>query len=316
MPGRRIAALVAAGQLSPVEVTEHFLGRAEDVAGRLRCFQELDAPGAREQARVAERAVLAGDPLGPLHGVPVGVKANVPVAGFGLYALFGETKPPVRVTRDAAVVRRLRDAGAVVMGTTVVPGMGQGNLRDAAGEATPDLSCHPRNPWDLEQSARVVERRERRGGGRRGPSGGDRHRWRGSTRLPAAWCGVVGLHPTLGRVPGLGRGASGWSTSVGPITRDAVRHRPGAASDRRTRWRHRRVPPRRAARLPGRHRLGGGGLRTAWTDDFGFARTYPGPESERVLEVVRTRPPDRLRELGAVGGANGRGWRTGGRTRQ
>ena len=221
LPAWRIAELVVTRQLSPVEVTEHMLGRAEEVEARLRCFQELDAPGALAQAAMAERAVLGGDPLGPLHGVPVGIKANVPIAGFGLYPLFGEAKAPVRVSRDAPVVSRLRDAGAVVLGSTVVPGMGLGALRGPSGATTTDLSHHPRNPWDPDRvpgsssagsaiavAAGVVPVAI-------GTDGG------GSTRLPAAWCGVVGLHPTMGRVPGLGRAASGWGTSVGPITRDA-----------------------------------------------------------------------------------------------
>jgi aspartyl-tRNA(Asn)/glutamyl-tRNA(Gln) amidotransferase subunit A len=298
LPAGRIAALVATGELSPVEVTEHFLGRAEDTAGRVRGFQELDAPGAKAQAAAAERAVLHGDALGPLHGVPVGIKANVPVAGFGLYPLFGETKPPVRVTRDAPVVSRLRRAGAVVFGTTVVPGMGLGNLRDPAGDPTSDLSWHPRNPWDLGR----VPGSSSAGSAAAvaagvlpvaiGTDGG------GSTRLPAAWCGVVGLHPTLGRVPGLGRGASGWSTTVGPITRDAADAalvlQAVAGPHGGTVVSLQDDPP---DYLAGIH-SGVEGLRLAWTDDFGFARTYAGPESERVLDVVRS-AAGRLRELGA-----------------
>src|ERR1700722_18612440 len=90
-PAWHIRELVATCQVSPVEITEHFLGRAEELDGTLRCYQELDASGARPQAAQADRAVLDGEPLGPLHGVPVSIKASVPVSGFGIYAMLGET---------------------------------------------------------------------------------------------------------------------------------------------------------------------------------------------------------------------------------
>jgi Asp-tRNA(Asn)/Glu-tRNA(Gln) amidotransferase A subunit family amidase len=278
-PAWRIRDLIATRQLSPVEVTEHYLGRAEELNGALRCYQELDVQGAREQAAQAERAVRRGAEVGPLHGVPVSIKAHVAVAGFHVYAMFGEPKPPVRAARDAPVVDRLRRAGAIVLGTNTMPGMGPSQLRDEKGVPTTDLSHHSRNPWDLTR----VPGSSSAGGAAAvaagvipialGSDGG------GSTRLPAAWCGIVGLHPTMGRVPSGGRGASNWNTTLGPLTRDArdtaVALQAMAGPHGGTVLSLQDDPPDYLGGID----AGVEGMRFAWTDDFGFARTYAGPES-------------------------------------
>ncbi len=244
MSGRRIAALVAAGRLSPVEVTEHFLGRAEEVAGRLRCFQELDAPGAREQARIAERAVLAGDTLGPLHGVPVGVKANVPVAGLGLYALFGETKAPVRVTRrrgSSPPTARCRRRGD---GNDGRPGHGSGKPARRGGQRHARPFVPSSQPLGFDQSSRFLELGKRRGRRRRGPSHRDRDGWR---RVHAPAGCVVRCR---GSAPDPWPSARSRACCVG-VEHDGGsdhtrrrRRRRGAPSDRRTGWSDNRVTPR------------------------------------------------------------------------
>ena len=306
-PAWHIRELVATCQLSPVEITEHFLGRAEELDGTLRCYQELDASGARAQAAQAERAVLDGEPLGPLHGVPVSIKASVPVSGFGIYAMFGETKPPIPATRDAPVVQRLREAGAIIVGTNVLPGMGMPQLRDRLGQPSDDLANHSRNPWDLSR----VPGSSSAGGSAAvaagvipvaiGSDGG------GSTRLPAAWCGIVGLHPTLGRVPSGGRGTSGWNTTLGPLTRDArdtaVMLQVIAGPHGGTILSLQDDPPDYGAALD----EGVAGMRMAWTDDFGFARTYAGPESEEVVDVARS-GAQRFVELGAAVETTAESW--------
>src|SRR6266511_5600343 len=81
LPAVELAARIRAKDLSPVEVVEAVLGRIEALNPRLNAFCLVRADQAREQARSAEAAVLRGDRLGPLHGVPVSVKDNVPVAG-------------------------------------------------------------------------------------------------------------------------------------------------------------------------------------------------------------------------------------------
>jgi Asp-tRNA(Asn)/Glu-tRNA(Gln) amidotransferase A subunit family amidase len=298
-PGWLIRQFIAARELSPVEVTQHFLGRAEQLDTTLGCYQELDAAGAIAQATLAEKAVLSGEPIGPLHGVPVSIKSHIPVKGFGIYPMFGEPKPIAQATRDAPVVERLRDAGAVVMGTSVCPGMGLSQLRDRQGQPTTDLSLHSRNPWDRSR----VPGSSSAGGAAAvaagvlpiaiGSDGG------GSTRLPAAWCGIVGLHPTMGRVPSGGRGVSGWNTTIGPLTRDArdtaLVLQAIAGPHGGTILSLQDEPPDYLRSID----RGVEEMRFAWTDDFGFAGAYAGPESERVIRVVRD-GARRFTELGAA----------------
>src|SRR3954468_20382215 len=76
-PAWRLRELIGRREVSPVEVVEDLLGRAAELEGTVRCWQEPDADGARAAAKEAERAVLDGRDLGPLHGVPVGIKSNI-----------------------------------------------------------------------------------------------------------------------------------------------------------------------------------------------------------------------------------------------
>src|SRR5690606_39249549 len=77
MPAWRMREMIGSKDISPVEVTEHFLNRIEEVGDKLKAFMTVDHKGARAQAKAAEKAVLAGDPLGPLHGIPVSVKDHI-----------------------------------------------------------------------------------------------------------------------------------------------------------------------------------------------------------------------------------------------
>ena len=104
MPASEIRALIAKGDVSPVEVTDHFLGRIEDLDPKLHAFRSLDAAGERDQAKRAEDAVRSGDELGSLHGIPVSVKEHLAVAG---HPLMGAGFPEPISTRDALGVQRL-----------------------------------------------------------------------------------------------------------------------------------------------------------------------------------------------------------------
>jgi Asp-tRNA(Asn)/Glu-tRNA(Gln) amidotransferase A subunit family amidase len=88
-PAWQLRDLMASGELSPVEVTDHFLARIEKLDPVLRAFAHVDAAGARAQAARAQRAVADREPLGPLHGVPVSVKEHIAVAGLPLRRLAG-----------------------------------------------------------------------------------------------------------------------------------------------------------------------------------------------------------------------------------
>lgn len=182
------AAAVRAGRVDAVELTEACLARA-DATRDLGAFSHLDHAGARLQAAALSRQLAASGPRGPLHGVPVAVKDIIDVVG--LSTLGGSAVPDaVPAARDAPLVARLREAGAVVMGKTTTHEL-------AFGVTTPAAA----NPWDPRRSA----------GGSSGGSavavatgaafaalGTDTA---GSVRLPAAFCGVSGLKARHGSLP-------------------------------------------------------------------------------------------------------------------
>lgn len=208
--------LIGARQLSPVELLEACIARIEQVnpfvnAVTATCFER-----AQGEARAAEQAVMRGEPLGLLHGLPLGVKDLEPTAGL----LSTSGTPSLRnhvPAQDIELVRRLRAAGAIVAGKTNVPEMGAGaNSRNPVWGATG-------NPFDPNLNA----------GGSSGGSaaalaldmlpvctGSDTG---GSLRIPAAKCGVVGLRPSPGVVPSV-RKPMGWSpiSVVGPMGRSVA----------------------------------------------------------------------------------------------
>jgi len=188
------ARLVAARAVSPVELVEHALARIAAVNPALNCFCDVWHDDALDTARAAADAVARGDALGPLHGVPVAVKDTTPIAGHRttLGSVAFEHWVP---DHDAAIVRSLRRAGAIVVGKTTTPELAHTLITDSP------LLGTTRNPWGTERTP----------GGSSGGSaaavaagcvalaeGSDMG---GSVRIPAAWSGVVGLKPSLGRIP-------------------------------------------------------------------------------------------------------------------
>ena len=200
-------------ELSPVEVVDTVLRRIDALQPSVNAFITVTADEAMEAARRAERAVQEGGPLGPLHGVPFSVKDLVFTAGvrttMGSF-IFADQIP----AEDAVPVRRLREAGAILIGKTTTPEFGHKPLTDSP------LFGATRNPWDLSRTAGGSS-----GGAAAavasgqaplalGTDGG------GSIRIPAACCGVVGLKPTLGRVPHVHQADLFSTTSyIGPIAR-------------------------------------------------------------------------------------------------
>jgi len=200
-----LAELIRGKALSPVEITRAVLERLERMNTRLGAYVMVHAERALGEAGAAERAVMAGEPLGPLHGVPVSIKDNLWTAGdrttFGS-RLFAEFVAP----EDAPSVASLRAAGAIFVGRT--------NLPEFAWRGSTDnpLFGESRNPWDLTRTPGGST-----GGGAAavaaglGPLalGSD---GAGSIRIPASFCGLVGLKPTFGRVPMYpAAGATSWS---------------------------------------------------------------------------------------------------------
>src|SRR5918911_3829870 len=135
------ARLIAAKELSPIELTESRLGRIERLDGRLNSFIRVLADAARAEARAAEAEIAAGRYRGPLHGIPIGLKDIYETAGVPTTGHSKVMQDHVPKT-DAFSVKRLRDAGAIVMGTLATHEF-------AFGGPSFDLPWPPaRNPWD------------------------------------------------------------------------------------------------------------------------------------------------------------------------
>jgi aspartyl-tRNA(Asn)/glutamyl-tRNA(Gln) amidotransferase subunit A len=197
--------------ISPVELTRDCLARIESLNPKLNAFITVLADSALDQAHRAGQEIHRGNYRGPLHGIPIGLKDILDTAGIRTTAASAQYKDRIPA-EDAEVVRRLRAAGAIILGKQ--------NLHEFAygGSSLISFFGEIHNPWDI---SRIT-------GGSSGGSaasvasglgfaavGTDTA---GSIRLPAAYCGVVGLKPTYGRVSARGVVPLSWSYDhVGPI---------------------------------------------------------------------------------------------------
>ena len=180
-------------ELSAVEVVEAALERVERCNGEINAVVTIN-PRALDDARELERRAAKGGELGLLHGLPVGIKDVTPVAGLRTTygsPLFRDHVPD----EDALVVRRLRAAGAIILGKTNAPEFAAG------GNTFNEVFGRTRNPWNTERSAGGST-----GGGAAGLATGmialaEGTDLGGSLRIPASFCGVVGLRPSVGLVP-------------------------------------------------------------------------------------------------------------------
>jgi aspartyl-tRNA(Asn)/glutamyl-tRNA(Gln) amidotransferase subunit A len=266
LPATRLAAMIAARAISPVEVMDAVLARAERLDAVLNPFALRRFDAARDAARAAEAAVMAGAPLGPLHGVPITVKDSVAMRGLPTGNGSIAVEAPVAAA-DAVVVARVLAAGAIPIGKTTLPEFSHKVLTDSAATGV------TRNPWKLDRTP---------GGSSGGASaalaagiapiaigtdGG------GSIRCPAACTGVVGLKATPGRIPNeaMPDGFANYAFA-GPMTRrveDAalllsVMQGPDPADP----W---SLAPRSAVAPAPAVR----GLRIGWIEHFGRYRTDP-----------------------------------------
>jgi aspartyl-tRNA(Asn)/glutamyl-tRNA(Gln) amidotransferase subunit A len=265
-----LTSLIRRKVVSPVEVTDAVLTRLERLNPSLNCFCTVTADEARDAAVAAEVAVMTGEELGPLHGVPFSVKDVVwtrRVLTTGGSRLFADHVPD----EDAVVVERLKGAGGVILGKTNTPEFAHKGVTDSP------LFGITRNPWNLALTPGGSS-----GGAGAAVAGGlgpvavgtDSG---GSIRIPASFCGIYGLKPSFGRVPQF-PGFRGWETftHTGPMTRtvrdaalvlDAI-----AGPDDRDRY---SIPADAGPSFLESCDAGIAGLSVAWSADLGHGTVDP-----------------------------------------
>jgi aspartyl-tRNA(Asn)/glutamyl-tRNA(Gln) amidotransferase subunit A len=189
-----LASQIAARKVSPVEALGAALARLEATQPILNAFVAIDADGARRAAQAAEAAVMRGDKLGPLHGVPISVKDTIDVGG--LPASYGSLTMKGNIARaNAPSVERLRQAGAIILGKTATPEFGYtGTTRSLVHGTT-------RNPWNTaltpggSSGGAVASVAAGVTPVAIGTDGG------GSVRAPSSLTGLVGIKANFARVP-------------------------------------------------------------------------------------------------------------------
>ncbi len=271
-PASELRALIADKQVSPVELTQLYFDRIDRLDSQLNAYLTLTQDEAMQAAVAAEDAVMRGDALGPLHGVPISIKDLELTKGIRTTS--GSLVYKDRIPdEDSIVVERVKSAGAVILGKTNTPEFGhRGTTENLLGEP-----C--RNPWNTERTPGGSS-----GGAAAalaaglcaiatGSDGG------GSVRIPASFCGMYGIKPTQGRVPRYGGSAAvavvNQLSQSGPITRTvrdaAILLRALAGYDARDSGSLRDTPGDYLAAISRNI----SGLSMAWSADFGYAAVDP-----------------------------------------
>jgi aspartyl-tRNA(Asn)/glutamyl-tRNA(Gln) amidotransferase subunit A len=212
MPAVALADAIRAKDLSAVEVASAVLDRIAALEPKLNAFAYLAAEEALTAAEEADRALMKGKPIGPLHGVPVTIKDHEAVRGmpieYGTHLRRGDV-----AADDNAMVARLRAAGAIILGKTATPEFGW------MGVSRSPLTGVTHNPWKHGMNAGASSA----GAGVGAAAGyGPLHQGSdgaGSIRMPAHFCGVYGLKPSYGRIPQSPMAASDYTVHLGPLTR-------------------------------------------------------------------------------------------------
>ena len=268
-PAVQLRDLISTRQISPVDLTKLYLDRAESLNSKLNAFLTLAYDQAMKAATSAEKAVMRGDELGALHGLPVSIKDLEPTKGIRT-TMGSLTSKDMVPKEDSVVVRRIKNAGAIVIGKTNTPEFGlSGTTENRLGDP-----C--RNPWDTTRTTGGSS-----GGAAaaivsglcalsQGSDGG------GSIRMPASFCGVYGFKSTQGRVPRNDRAGvpitANQFNQWGPITRTvrdaALMLGVMAGYDSEDPSSLRSEPDRYLDATERDIR----GLRIAWSPDLGFAK--------------------------------------------
>lgn len=197
LPDLSAAELVVAYRdktLSPVDVVDAVLARIDAWEPKLQALYAYDPAGARQAAAQAARRWAEGRPLGPVDGVPVTIKENIATKGVPV-PLGTAATSLTPAAEDAPPAARLREGGAVILAKTTMPDYGM------LSSGLSSFHKLARNPWDLSKNPGGSSA----GAGAATAAGyGPLHLGTdigGSVRLPAGWCGIVGLKPSLGRIP-------------------------------------------------------------------------------------------------------------------
>jgi aspartyl-tRNA(Asn)/glutamyl-tRNA(Gln) amidotransferase subunit A len=286
MPATAMAQAIRSKALSPVEIVEAVLDRIERFNPALNAFVTVTRDSALAQAREAEQAVMRGDTLPPLHGIPISLKDSMATAGV-LTTLGSKLFATSVPTEDAPLVERIKRSGGIMVGKTTMPEFAWKAVTDSP------LQGITRNPWNPDYSpggssggasAQVA--------GGMGPlaAGTDGG---GSIRVPASFSGIYGIKPSFGRIPVYPSSAFDALSHPGPLTRtvaDAALFLSVVAGPHPADRMSLEGPPRDYAMLLARSMKG---LRVAWCPSFGRA---PDPI---VLEVTRTAALE-FEELGAT----------------
>ena len=206
-----LSGLIQGKEVSPLEVTEAYLERIDALDFKFNSYLTVCRKEALKAAREAEQAIVQGNYLGPMHGVPVAVKDQLWSKGVRSTAgsrILSDFVPD----EDATAVANLKAAGAILLGKT--------NMTEFAITGFSHRYSYPRNPWNLDVCP----------GGSSSGSGAATAAFlcatslgedtSGSLRRPAAWCGLVGMKPSWGRVSRYGVMRGDWSMdTVGPMSR-------------------------------------------------------------------------------------------------
>lgn len=269
MSAAKLAKKIRKKKLSPVEVVEAILARIEQINPKINAYVTLTTESAISQAKQAEDAVITGEKLGPLHGVPVSIKDLIFTKG--VRTTMGSTLCENFVPEeDAVLVTRLKQAGAIVLGKTNTPEFG---LKPVTFN---DVFGITRNPWNLEKAP---------GGSSGGAAaavasglgpiavGND---GTGSIRNPSSCCGLFGIKPQFGRIPRypVFHGAE-LVTHEGPITRTVEDAAVMLDVMSGPHWGDVFSIPKPEKSFTKYIDKGVKGLRIAWSPDLGFAKATP-----------------------------------------
>lgn len=213
----RLAELIRAKEVSPVEVVKAHIQRIEEVNPKLNAFVNTTFDTALESARLSEQRITRGEDVGLMEGVPISIKDTIETAGVRTVSgtRLRESFVP---EQDAPVVARLKRAGAIMLGKTNVPEMAM----DYRSENP--VYGRTSNPWDLGRVPGGSSGGEGAAIASGCSAGGVGSDLGGSIRVPSHFCGIVGLKPTPGRVPGSGHfppgvGPFSLGASLGPMAR-------------------------------------------------------------------------------------------------